>query len=266
MKASRRWWLLALLALILAGPWLAPHPVDQPITLPYATPNAQAWLGGDQLGRDVFSRLLAGGADLLLTSGLVALLVTAAAAVLGVIAALRPTVGRLIERTTDLVILLPTVLGILLITLNWPGGGRVALIVAATILGIPYAIRVTAAAAAPVAATGFVETAVASGERLWYLVLFEILPNLRGTMLTLFGLRFVAAVYVVTTAGFLEIGPQPPAAHWALMIRENSAGIQLNPWAVIAPSLAVGLLATGITLATGSRRARAAAIAQTGRQ
>ena len=71
----------------------------------------------------------------------------------------------------------------------------------------------------------------------------------RTTLLTLLGLRFVEAVYVVTTAAFLEIGPQPPKANWALMVRENAAGILLNPWAVIAPSLAIGALAIGVNLA-----------------
>jgi peptide/nickel transport system permease protein len=256
---------LVVVALTLAGPWLAPYPIDQPVTAPYAEPNAQAWLGGDQLGRDVLSRLLSGGTDLLLTSALVAVLVTVAGAVLGALAALRPIAGRIIEGSADLVMLLPTVLGILLIALNWPGGGRTALVAAATLLGIPYAIRVVAAAAAPVAASGFVETAVAGGERLWHLVCREVLPNLRSTVLALLGLRFVAAVYVVTTAGFLEIGPQPPAAHWALMIRENGPGIQLNPWAVVAPSLAIGLLAMAIALATDTRPARPASLAIAGR-
>lgn len=54
---------------------------------------------------------------------------------------------------------------------------------------------------------------------------------------------------MVSTAAFLEIGPQPPEANWALMVRENAAGILLNPWAVIAPSLAIGALVIGINLA-----------------
>ncbi len=259
MKHLRRAAALLLVTVILTGAWLGPHPIDQPVTAPYARPDATAWLGGDQLGRDVFSRLLAGGANLLLTSALVAVLVTAAAALLGTVAALRPRAGRIIEGSADLAMLLPTVLGILLIALNWPGGGRAALVAAATLLGIPYAVRVVAAAAAPLAASGFVETAAASGERLWYLACREVLPNLRSTLAALLGLRFVAAVYVVTTAGFLEIGPQPPAAHWALMIRENGPGIQLNPWAVVAPSLAIGVLAMAVTLATDGRRTRRAA-------
>jgi peptide/nickel transport system permease protein len=148
--------------------------------------------------------------------------------------------------------LLPAVLGILLVTLSWPGGGRLALVAAAVGLAVPYAVRFMTGAAAPVVATGYVEAAVAGGERIWHLILREVLPNLRSTVLSLFGLRFVAAVYVVATAAFLQIGPQPPAADWALMIRENSAGIVLNPWAVLAPCVAIGLLAMSVNLATGA--------------
>lgn len=251
---------LLLVCLALAGPWLAPHAIDAPVTAPYGEPGAESVLGGDQLGRDVLTRLLAGGRELVLSSLLVAVLVTGGAAVLGAIGALRPRVGRLVERVADVLMLLPAVLGILLVTLSWPDGGRLAVITAAVLLGVPYAVRLAAGAAAPVAASGYVEAAAAGGERLWYLVLREVLPNLRATLLALFGLRFVAAVYLVATAGFLQVGPQPPAADWALMIRENSSGILLNPWAVVAPSIAIGLLALSVNLA-------AAALApQTGRK
>ncbi|WP_436847139.1 ABC transporter permease [Streptomyces buecherae] len=240
---------LLLVALAVAGPWLAPHAVDAPVTAPYAEPGGDAALGGDQLGRDVLSRLLAGGRQLIGTSLLVALLVTGIAAVLGAVSALRPAVGRFVERAADVLMLLPAVLGILLISLSWPDGDRLAVVTAAVVLGVPYAIRLTAGAAAPIAASGYVEAATAGGEGLWHLVVREVLPNLRATLLALFGLRFVAAVYLVATAGFLQVGPQPPTADWALMVRENSAGILLNPWAVVAPSIAIGLLAMSVNLA-----------------
>ncbi len=119
---------------------------------------------------------------------------------------------------------------------SWPTGGRLALIAAAYVLDVPYAVRLVAA---PVVASGYVEAAAAGGGRVGHLVVREVLPNLRATLLALFGLRFVAAVYVVATAGFLQVGPQPPATDWALMIRENAGGILLNPWTVLAASALV---------------------------
>jgi peptide/nickel transport system permease protein len=235
-------------ALALAGPWLAPEPLDLPVTAPYGTPGHGVPLGGDQLGRDVLSRLLAGGRELIVTSLLAAFLVTGLAAVLGAVSALRPTVGRVIERAVDVLMLLPAVLGVLLVALAWPDGGRWAVTLAAVVLGTPYAVRFVAAAAAPVVSSGHVAAAAAGGERLWHLVVVEVLANLRATLLALFGLRFVAAVYVVATAGFLQVGPQPPAADWALMVRENTPGILLNPWAVIAPGAAIALLAVSVNL------------------
>ncbi|MGG7572827.1 ABC transporter permease [Streptomyces sirii] len=251
---------LLLIAVAVAGPWLAPHALDTPVTAPYAEPGGQAPLGGDQLGRDVLSRLLAGGRALIATSLLVAFLVTEAAALLGALGALRPALGRVVERSADVLMLLPAVLGILLVALSWPGGGRLAVVATAVVLGVPYAVRLVSGAAAPVAASGYIEAAAVGGERLWHLVVREVLPNLRATLLALFGLRFVAAVYVVSTAGFLQVGPQPPTADWSLMIRENAGGIVLNPWAVLAPSIAIGLLAMSVNLAVS------ALVPQTGRK
>ncbi|MFD0260983.1 ABC transporter permease subunit [Kitasatospora indigofera] len=240
---------LLLVALALTGPLLAPEATDRPVTAPYGAADGAAALGGDLLGRDVLSRLLSGGAPLIATALAIAVVVTAAATAIGILAALRPRLGRWLERAADLAILLPAVLGIMLVALAWPSGGRTAVAAAATVLGVPYAVRVVAAAAAPVVATGYVETAAAGGERLWYLTAREVLPNLRSTLLALFGLRFVEGVYVVSVAAFLQLGPRPPEADWALMIRENAPGVTLNPWAVAAPCLAVGLLAIGVNLA-----------------
>ncbi|MER5959883.1 ABC transporter permease subunit [Streptomyces longhuiensis] len=244
--------LIAALPLLLAvaGPLVAPHAIDTPVTAPFATPGDGALLGGDQLGRDVLSRVLHGGTLLIAGALLVAVVTTLAATLIGCIAVLRPGLGRAVERSADVAILLPPLLGIMLIALAWPGGGRWAVVAAAIILGVPYAVRVVAAAASPLATAGYVEAALGRGEPTPYIALREILPNLRATVLTLFGLRFVEAVYVISMAGFLQIGPQPPASDWSLMVRENASGILLNPWAVIAPSLAIALLAIAVNLVT----------------
>lgn len=251
-KAVRLLPALLLIGLALMGPILAPHAIDVPVTGPYAEPGGGAPLGGDLLGRDVLSRLLAGGRELVVSALVAAVLVTGIAAVSGAVGALRPRVGRVVDRTADLLMLLPAVLGLLLIALSWRDGGRYAIVLAAVVLGVPYAVRLVVGAAAPIAASGYVEAAAAGGERLWQLVFREVLPNLRATLLALFGLRFVAATYLVATAGFLQIGPRPPAPDWALMIRENGPGIMLNPWAVVAPGLLIGLLAMSVNLAAAA--------------
>ncbi|MFB7231673.1 ABC transporter permease [Streptomyces fimicarius] len=237
------------LLVALSGPLIAPHTLDTPVTAPFAAPGDGAVLGGDQLGRDVLSRVLHGGTHLIAGALLVAVVITLTATLIGITAVLRPTLGRAVERSADVAILLPPLLGIMLIALAWPGGGRWAVITAAVVLGTPYAVRVVAAAASPLATAGYVEAALTRGESTSYIALREILPNLRGTLLTLFGLRFVEAFYVISMAGFLQIGPQPPASDWSLMVRENASGILLNPWAVIAPSLAIALLAITANLA-----------------
>lgn len=252
-RAARRALLIGptvLPLLAFAGPLLAPHTVDTPVTAPFAEPGGGAPLGGDQLGRDVLSRVLHGGALLTGSALLVAVVTTLTASLIGCVAALRPVLGRLVERGADIAILLPPLLGIMLIALAWPGGGRRAVIAAAIVLGTPYAVRIVASAAAPLATAGYVEAALARGESTWHIALREILPNLRATVLTLFGLRFVEAVYLISMAGFLQIGPQPPASDWPLMVRENAPGILLNPWAVLAPSLAIAALAITVNLAT----------------
>lgn len=252
---------LALVTLALAGPWLAPHTIDAPVTATYAEAGDGALLGGDQLGRDVWSRLLHGGTELIGSALLIGVAVTALATVLGCLSALRPRLGTALERTADTAILLPPVLGIMLVALAWPDGGRWAVILAAVVLGTPYAVRVVAAAAAPMAAAGYVEAALMRGESTLSVATRELLPNLRATVLALFGLRFVEGVYIISMAAFLQIGPQPPEADWALMIRENAPGILLNPWAVLAPSLAIALLAISVNLASASLMPRTQAVA-----
>ncbi|TDC19976.1 ABC transporter permease [Streptomyces sp. 8K308] len=255
--AGRRALILATPALVLGllticGPWLAPESEDTPVTAPYAEPGGAAALGGDLLGRDVLSRVLHGGGELIGSALVIALAVTLLATLIGCVATLRPRLGRAIERATDFAILLPPLLGVMLLALAWPGGGRTAVIVAAVLLGTPYASRIVAGAAAPLATTGFVESGTANGESLLHLAFREILPNLRSTVITLFGLRFVEGVYIASMAGFLQLGPQPPAADWALMVKENAPGILLNPWAVIAPSIAISVLAVSVNLASAA--------------
>ncbi|MFE2955529.1 ABC transporter permease subunit [Nocardia tengchongensis] len=252
--SSRRLWLPAIPAIVvvaiaIVGPALAPHAVDAGVGISFRRPGSEAWLGGDRLGQDVWSRMLCGGWGLLLLAATISALVTGCAAVLGSVAALRPRAGAWIERAADLSMLLPPVLAILLFMLSWPDSGVVGLVAVSVIAGTPYSARVFAAAATGVARSGFIESAVARGERLSYLVFREVLPNLRETWLTQLGLRFVEAIYLVSTTAFLQLPGTLGDVNWAVMVRENASGILLNPAAVLAPSLAIGLLAVSVNSA-----------------
>ncbi|NDK88292.1 ABC transporter permease subunit [Gordonia desulfuricans] len=245
---------LVIVGIAVVGPWIAPHRVDEGVGIPYAPASSQAPAGTDHLGQDVWSHLLTGGWGLLLLATMIALLVTFLAAVIGTIAAVRPAVGDAIERCTDLLMLVPPVLAILLVMLSWPQSGAYGLVGIAVVIGTTYSARVFAAAAAGIAVSGYVEVAVASGERLWYLVFREVLPNLRHTVTTQLGLRFVEAMYLVSTAAFLQLPATLGRTNWAVMVRENGAGILLNPWAVVLPSIAIGVLAISVNLTIDALR------------
>ncbi|MFD3702914.1 ATP-binding cassette domain-containing protein [Nocardia sp. NPDC058658] len=258
------WWysvaggvgVVVLLAVV--GPLLAPYPSDAAVGMPFAGPGGGAVLGTDRLGRDVLSHLLTGGTQLLVVAAVIAVAVTVLSAVLGAVAAVRPRAGRAIELCGDLVILLPAVLGILLVLTAWPQGGVTALIAVSLIFGVPYCARIFAASAATIAASGYVEAAVASGESLSHLIFREILPNLRAVFTTQLGLRFVVAIYLVSTIAFLGVSALGPD-NWAIMVRDNASGLLLNPWAVLAPSAAIAIVAVGVNLVvTRSPRNRSA--------
>ncbi|MCM6777161.1 ABC transporter permease subunit [Nocardia sp. CDC159] len=249
----RRLWVRGLPAVIVVlaavvGPWLAPHGVDDGVGAPFAAPSSAAWLGSDRLGHDVFSQLLRGGWGLILLAAFIAAVVTGLASVLGAVVALWPRWGAVIERCADLLILLPVVLALLLVVMSWPRWGTVGVVTVGIVFGVPYCARVFAAAATGIAATGYIEAARLSGESAGYVIFREMLPNMRELLLTQLGLRFVAGMYIVATAAFLRLPTALGEANWAVMVRDNASGILLNPWAVLAPSLAIGVVAVSVNL------------------
>ena len=254
-----RVWSMAPAAVIIAVSVTAPAFINSTSDqgdIPFSAPSPHAWLGTDHLGHSVLPQLLSGGWKIILVASLIAVLVTSLAAVTGTVAALQPRLGGYLERVSDAAMLVPPILAIMLVLLSWPSAGTIGLIVVAVVVGTPYSARVFAAAAKAVATCGFVEVAVASGEPLPYLVVKEVLPNLRETTLTQLGLRFVEAIYLVSTAAFLALPASLGQSNWALMVRDNSGGLLLNPWAVAAPAFALALVAISLSIAVNALASR----------
>ncbi|MFC3849257.1 ABC transporter permease subunit [Corynebacterium hansenii] len=227
--------------------------------VPFLGPSAEHLLGTDKLGRDVLDRLLVGGAGLLAVALVLAAAVTALGAVLGALAALRPAADAGLRWLTDGAVLIPAVLAMLVLGAALPDAGFTAIGIAGVVLGTPYAAKVFQSAAAVAVMNGHVEAAEGIGESLPRLIFAEVLPMLRQTIIAVFGLRLVEATYLVSTAAFLHIPTGLAETNWAQSVRDNGAGLLLNPWAALAPALAIAAASIAVLAATrgqpGSGRA-----------
>ena len=249
---------LLVAAVALFGPALAPHGPTQFVGPPYGPPSARAYFGTDGLGRDVLSRFLCGGGSVLLLSVAATVLGVAAGAAVGLAAAFaRGWRDEALMRLMDVALAFPQIVLVLLLVATL--GPQLWLIVATVALGhMPRVARVTRGAAQGVVEQDFVKAASAMGEPAWRILAFEVMPNIAGPLSVEFGLRLTYSIGVIAAVGFMGFGLQPPAADWGLMINENRIGLTLQPWPVLLPVLAIGVLTVGMNLLTdGLARASA---------
>ncbi len=238
------WLLVALLA-----PWLAPHPAGAILSGGMMAPSsAAAPFGTDYLGRDVLSRIIYGTRYTLGVSLLATVLACAAGVCLGIVAAVRGGwVEAVISRTADTLISIPHLMFALVIVATLGS----SLPVLAGVIGVSYvpgAYRIARSLAMNVNAMEFIQVARARGEGTAYIVLHEILPNMTLPVLTDFGLRFVFAVLLLSSLGFLGLGIQPPNADWGALVRENIEGIYDIAPAVLAPAIAIATLTIAVNM------------------
>lgn len=243
---------LALLVFIVAiaalGPLFAPHAIAVPIGLPGMPPGPGAPLGTDFLGRDVLSRLLNGGGSLLVLSVVATALTYFVGLSLGMLAGfVRSGVDPVVMRGVDLLMSFPPLL-LLLVLLGAAGTSSTIIVVGIVVVVAPGVARVARTATLDVASRGYVEAAIARGEPTTAILRREILPSIAPVVIADLGIRFGASVILVASLNFLGLGAQPPAANWALMVSENRAVLETNPWSVLAPGLLLGLLTIAVNL------------------
>lgn len=238
-------WLVVLIAVLLVaavGPFVAPYTASEIVGLPYTAPSADAWLGTDYLGEDVFSRLLHGGWSVIGLGTSATLLGYAVGATIGLAAAYdRGTVDAVLMRAMDVLLAIPPIL-FLLVLATGAGSGPLIVVIGIAVIQMPSIARVVRAAALETVVRGYVEAATARGDR-WYHILFrEVLPTITGPVAADLGPRLTISILLVAGLNFLGLGLAPPTADWAVMIAENRSGIDLQPWAVLAPAIMIALL------------------------
>jgi peptide/nickel transport system permease protein len=243
--------LLGFVVLVAAiGPAVAPHPPNALLATPFAPPSGAFPLGADALGRDVLSRTLAGGWLLLLMAAAATALGVAVGAAVGMTAAyIRGPADGLLMRTIDVILAFPQLLfALLLVSIVGPKLWLIVIAVALT--HAPPVARVVRAAALDVSERDFVKIVELQGVSPRRIMVSEILPNLVSPLMVETGLRMTYSIIVIAGLAFLGFGQPPPTANWGLMINENRAGIEANPWAVLAPVTLIALLTIGMNTFT----------------
>jgi peptide/nickel transport system permease protein len=203
----------------------------------------------------VLSRVLYGGRSVL---GLAAA-ATALAYLLGLAIGLvagysRSLVDPILMRTVDIMLAFPPLL-FLLVLIAGTGSSVAVLIIGVAIVQAPQISRIVRTATLEVSVRGYVEAAVARGERAPAVILREVLPNILGPVLVDAGLRFTYSILIIASVNFLGLGLQPPSSDWALMIGENRSYIGVNSLTVVAPAAMIAILTIGVNL-TGDAVAR----------
>lgn len=234
---------------VILGPALAPYdPLEFHPRNRLEGPGPVFWLGTDQFGRDILSRVMVGARSTILFGVVATFLSTAAGSLVGIVSGY--VGGRLddaIMRVMDSLMAIPNLLfAMLIITVLGPSTTNAILAVAVSFT--PSMARIARSVTLSVRSRDFVHAAVARGEGAAYVVFREILPNVVAPVVIESSIRIAFAIMIGATLSFLGLGAQPPASDWGLMVSEARSFMFRNPWLVVWPSLAIGIVAIGFNL------------------
>ncbi|MFP1631252.1 ABC transporter permease [Zhengella sp. ZM62] len=228
------------------APVIAPHGEAEVIASSFAPADANMLLGADQLGRDMFSRIIYGARN---SVGL-ALLATGLAFVMGALAGLLAATrggwfDQVMGRTADVVMSVPSLIFALLM-LSIFGTNLAVIVIVVGIIYSPRVFRLTRAVAGNVVVMDYIEAAKLRGEGNWYLIRKEILPNSTAPLIAEFGLEFCFVFLLIAGLSFLGLGIQPPTADWGSMVRENATLISFGELTPLIPAAAIALLTVAV--------------------
>tara|TARA_B100000029_G_C17518965_1_gene939092 strand:+ start:460 stop:1383 length:924 start_codon:yes stop_codon:yes gene_type:complete len=243
--------LIYLIAALFA-PFIAPHPEAKIFEVAYAPWGGIHLLGTDQIGRDIFSRLIFAARNTLGICFLACFMALVIGTILGIIAAIdRKYIDQILGRTVDTLMSIPVMIFTLML-LSVFGPTTFNLIIILGVLESTRFFRISRSVAVGQVVLEYVEVARLRGEKLTYIIYKEILPNIASPLIVEFGLRFIYIIFTISSLSFLGVGIQPPSADWASMVRENAILIQYAQFDITAgltpliPAAAIALLCLAI--------------------
>ncbi len=252
------WVLVALFA-----PLLTPYsPTEQDWRAPNQGPSWEHPLGTDELGRDLWSRLIYGARVVLVILpvsedywipggtaiwGVIAALVIGAA--LGLLSGYRGGwMDEIIMRLLDAMMSVPIIL-LYLIIVAAIGASALNVVIAMAIVGTPGIARLVRGLTLDIRTRDYIRAAETRGEGTLYIMFVEILPNAKGPIIIDAMLRVGYAIFAMGTLGFLGLGLPPPSPDWGSMVAKGREFIMVgSPWAALWPSLAIATLVVGLNL------------------
>jgi peptide/nickel transport system permease protein len=213
------------------------------------------WFGTDENGRDVLSRTLAGARTVLVVSPLATLFCLALGGMIGLVAGyFRGYVDEIVMRFIDVLLSLPVIVAAIVVV-SALGSSTAVVILVIGVLFTPPVARTIRAAVVAEREKEYVAAARLRGERAWFIMLAEILPNVTSPIIVEGTVRLGYAVFTAATLSFLGFGIQPPSPDWGLTIAQERAVIQVAWWTVLFPALALASLVVGANLlADGLKR------------
>ncbi|MDY6818190.1 MAG: ABC transporter permease [Halobacteriales archaeon] len=242
--------LLLLIATAIIGPLVVSQKKANQIHVQnrFAAPSPANPFGTDNLGRNIFLRVIL-GARISLYVGLLSVgIATAFGVPLGAMAGfLGGNLDDLIMRTMDILMSFPPILLALTVAAVL-GPTLTNAMIAIGITYIPYFARVTRSEVVSVAEEDFIEAAEALGERDSYILFAEVLPNALAPIIVQASISMAFAILAAAGLSFLGLGAQPPKPAWGLMIRQSKQYIAQAPWMAIFPGLGIATTVLGFNL------------------
>jgi peptide/nickel transport system permease protein len=241
--------IVAVLVVAATAPWLAGRdPLEQDLADFLQPPSRARWFGTDDLGRDLWSRVIvAARADLILV-GLGIGVAVVLALPLGLVAGyFRGPLDRAITALSDAVLTFPTlVLAVVLVSLF--GAGLRGVVAAVGLTTAPALLRLVRALVLQTAALDFVDAARALGAGHAAILTRHVVPNILGRGIVYTTLLGSHALLTVTALGFLGLGIQPPAPEWGNMLANARTYLGTAPWLTLFPGLAIVAFILGLNL------------------
>ncbi|WP_425440932.1 nickel transporter permease [Sediminibacillus albus] len=241
--------ILLLIVIAIMAPIVATHsPTDQQLLNRYLAPSAEHWLGTDELGRDIFSRIVY-GTRISIQIGVIAVGISAVIGILlgGIAGYFGRWIDQVIMRIIDIMMAFPSILlAIALVAVLGPSLTNA--MIAVGIVGVPQFARIVRSTVLSVKETEYIEAARAIGAKNNRILFQHVLPNCLAPIIVQATLSVGTAILDAAGLSFLGMGAQPPSPEWGAMLSDGRAALQTAPWVVAFPGLAIFFVVLGFNL------------------